>query len=225
LILIVETSSNICSIAVCQLDGKLLAEESGLQKNSHAEALPQMIKKWMFDYFNAADFNAVCICKGPGSYTGLRIGTSIAKGLCYAKQIPLISCNSFYGMAVGAKKEFPDAEVFISMLDARREDVYAEVFNHNLEIEKGIQAVTLTSEIFKQFHKNEVVVCGNSNEKWNLLTQGFSHIQHFNTEPKATFSIQETCLKYSQQDFEDVAYFEPFYLKEFVPGIPKKTIL
>lgn len=226
MILLLETSSVICSVAACSAEGKILAQKASLTYNSHAEELPVMVHDVLEKLKAEGEIlQAVAVCKGPGSYTGLRIGTSLAKGLCFAQNIPLISASAFYGMAEAAKNNFPEADIIIAMLDARRDDVYMEVFDDEGKSVRPISAETLQDNILNEIKSKRVVICGNANEKWQNLVHGFANIHRVDMEPNAAFLAKEAASKYADKAWEDVAYYEPYYLKEFIPGIPKKFTL
>ena len=193
--------------------------------NKHAEMLPEMVNRALDFIEKNAVLSAVAICKGPGSYTGLRIGTSMAKGICYAKQVPLMSVNGFLGMALQGFEKYADAEFAIAMLDARRDDVYLQVFNREGNAVSEMAAVTLVEDTLPDYASKKVVICGNSNTKWQQLVGGFNQIEFSDSEPHAAFCAKEAVAKFHNSQFEDSAYFQPFYLKDFIPGISKKFAL
>ncbi len=187
--------------------------------------LPEMVNRALDFIEKNAVLSAVAICKGPGSYTGLRIGTSMAKGICYARQVPLISVNGFLGMALHGLEMYTDAEIAITMLDARRDDVYLQIFNREGIAISEMAAVTLEAPTLHEYANKKVVICGNSNAKWQQLVGGFNQIDFSHSEPHASFCVNEAVAKFHKLQFEDTAYFQPFYLKDFIPGISKKFAL
>lgn len=225
MILGIETSSLICSVAIYNSTGAVAFELNSTDTNKHSEELPGMVSL-AIDWANSnGELQAIAVSKGPGSYTGLRIGVSMAKGLCYSLKLPLISMNAFLGMSKKSTILCPPSDYYISMLDARRNDVYVEVYDSNLNCIQEVSAITIDENTFAQYHSNKVVVCGNSNEKWKQLAGEFQYIQYFDTEPSAAFCGNEVAFKWQAKLFENLAYFEPFYLKDFIPGTPKKAPL
>lgn len=183
--------------------------------------LPVMVDSIMKDCsLEFSELSAVGISKGPGSYTGLRIGTSLAKGICFSQNIPLISLNAFKGMAANAAVKHPDCYYF-SNLDARRNEIYLEIYNAELKVFREMLALVLSSETFNNYKEN-LVFCGNSNNKIAELCGFQSTPVYLDMEPDSEFLIAEAVEKWEKRDFEDTAYFEPFYLKEFLPGTTKK---
>jgi tRNA threonylcarbamoyladenosine biosynthesis protein TsaB len=162
------------------------------------------------------ELNAVCISEGPGSYTGLRIGTSSAKGLCDALGIPLIAVSTLQGMAWGARGQMPDYELYCPMIDARRMEVYAAVYNHHLEIIENISNIILDEQTYSNFlSNNKVVFSGNGTTKFLPILSKNSNAIFCNTKTSAKYLLELGYKKYIEQNFTDLAYFEPFYLKEF----------
>ena len=163
--------------------------------------------------------DAVCISEGPGSYTGLRIGVSTAKGLCFALHKPLIAVSTLQAMAWGAKEQFPDVDWYCPLIDARRMEVYCAVFDNELQIIEPIQNKIITTETFKEIiEKQSIVFSGNGLDKCKDVL--WQHPNRFfaDTKISARYLIALAHKKYEQQLFEDLAYFEPFYLKEFIAG-------
>lgn len=166
------------------------------------------------------DLQAVAISKGPGSYTGLRIGVSAAKGLCYSLDLPLISVPTLDSIA----RQIPlkESEYAVPLLDARRMEVYSAVFDHNYNQERDTEAEIIDNTSFGDLlNKGVVYFAGDGAEKCRTI------IQHENARfltsiyPSAKEMAVVSSYKFNKADFEDVAYFEPFYLKDFVAGKPK----
>jgi tRNA threonylcarbamoyladenosine biosynthesis protein TsaB len=164
------------------------------------------------------NLNAVAVSGGPGSYTGLRIGTSTAKGLCYALEIPLIEVSTLYGMTEQIIAITPNPERFLycPMLDARRMEVYTCLLDYQLKEIKAITPLVLTESSFEEILKdNEVIFFGNGAKKFKSIMHSNSKALFIEeTEPSAVAIGKLAIQKYEQKLFEDVAYYEPFYLKD-----------
>lgn len=217
LILCLETATTNCSVALSK-DGNLLAlKEDGSNNYSHAEKLHVFIDEILKENkLKATDLNAIAVSKGPGSYTGLRIGVSSAKGLCFSLDIPLISVPTLTSLAAKVALE---TGFVIPMLDARRMEVYSSVFDRGLKQIRETKAEILNENSFADYlENNKTVFIGNGVEKFKTICE------HPNAEfitdklPSAgeMCSLAET--KYKIGDTEDVAYFEPYYLKDFIAG-------
>jgi tRNA threonylcarbamoyladenosine biosynthesis protein TsaB len=220
-ILNIETATKNCSVSVAK-DGETVAlKELNDGGYSHAEKLHEFIKDVVLEAgIELSDLKAIAVSKGPGSYTGLRIGVSAAKGLCFALNIPLISVNTLQSLSQTISIK---AGYIIPLLDARRMEVYSSVYNEKYENCREVLAEIITENSFETYlEKDKVYFLGDGAEKCKEF------IQH----PNAVFmddkfpSAKEMCLlsyvKYKKNDIEDVAYFEPFYLKDFVVIISKK---
>ena len=219
-ILHLETATTNCSVSLGR-DGKLLALiEENSASYSHAEKLHVFIDSCLKEAgLGMEDLDGVAVSKGPGSYTGLRIGVSAAKGICYAREIPLISINTLRNMAGAIDSD----GLIIPLLDARRMEVYAAVYDSKGEEVKPTWAEIVNEESFKDFSGDEPVqLVGNGAEKCREILN-YSNFQ-YNTDlvPSAGSMVQLAHSKFLQSDFEDTAYFEPFYLKDFIVTKPKK---
>ncbi|GGZ74006.1 tRNA (adenosine(37)-N6)-threonylcarbamoyltransferase complex dimerization subunit type 1 TsaB [Algibacter mikhailovii] len=219
-ILNIETATTNCSVALSK-NGKTIAlKEDNDRSYSHAERLHVYIESVLKEaHISATDLSAIAVSKGPGSYTGLRIGVSSAKGLSFALDKPLISVSTL--MALAYQVELQDGYI-VAMLDARRMEVYSAIFDTNYRQIRETQAEILEASSFAEYlEKGKVYFIGNGVEKTKTL------IQH----PNAAFiedrlpSAKEMSLlafnKYKISNIEDVAYFEPYYLKDFVALKPK----
>jgi tRNA threonylcarbamoyladenosine biosynthesis protein TsaB len=220
-ILNLETATKVCSVNLAK-DGQLLAvKEFKSDKFSHSENLNLFIQ----DVMSAADMqfkdlDAVAVSKGPGSYTGLRIGVSTAKGLCYALDIPLISVNSLQALAALKKGV---AKYTIPMFDARRMEVYSTVFDEDLNEIEPVKAVVLEKDSYQSFvNKDRTLFLGPGAEKYQNVLKHPNVIFDLQTEVSSIGMVKLSEQKYALKQFEDVAYFEPYYLKEFIAGLPKK---
>jgi tRNA threonylcarbamoyladenosine biosynthesis protein TsaB len=220
-ILHLETASTNCSVSLAW-EGELLAiKEYNSASFSHSEQLHLFIKDVLEEAgVSLQRLSAIAVSKGPGSYTGLRIGVSAAKGLCYVLNIPLISTPTLKGMAL--QKEIASG-VIIPMLDARRMEVYAAVFDATHTEVVPTRAVIIEPDSFAEFaEKGKVCVVGSGAAKCkDILTHpNFSFDDSL--IPSSRTMPMEAYRKYQQGSFEDVAYFEPFYLKDFILQQKKK---
>ena len=215
-ILHIETSTKNCSVAL-SLNGKLInLIEKTSENYSHGEQLHPFIKKMIDDsQINLEKLAAICVSKGPGSYTGLRIGVSAAKGLCYSLNLPLISLNSLSILAQDI--EVPKGTFLAPMIDARRMEVYTQILDNKHEVIKETWAEVLTEDSFKDYlQNNNILAFGFGSQKTkNLIKSPKFKTLDKPLEPSAKNMVKLSHEKFKNQDFEDVAYFEPYYLKEF----------
>lgn len=184
------------------------------QGYSHAEKLHVFIEEILKETtVGIKDLKAIAVSKGPGSYTGLRIGVSTAKGLCYALGIPLISVDT---LQVLAKKVDVESGLIIPMIDARRMEVYSAVFNHKHERIMDVQAEILTENSYAEMTE-DIYFVGDCQEKCStVLTKDNFHFLSEIVFPSAKEMSMLSYEKFTKNEFEDVAYFEPFYLKDFL---------
>ena len=211
-----ETSSTNCSVCVAK-DGEILSmRELNSANYSHAEKLHVFIEEVMTEAsLKMEDLEAVAVSKGPGSYTGLRIGVSAAKGLCYALGIPLISVSTLKSMASQVK--IKNNEVLIPVLDARRMEVYSSVFDAELNEVRETKAEIIDEHSFQEYIKSKHVhFLGSGAEKIKELFSLDTITYHCEVVPSAKEMASISADKFKVADFEDVAYFEPYYLKDFV---------
>ena len=219
-ILHLETSTKNCSVAVSRNSEMLCLCEEYDDHYGHSEKLHQFVN-WALEgaEISLGGLDAVCISKGPGSYTGLRIGVSAAKGFCYGLNIPLLSLNSLEILAQSLVNQGYD--LIIPMIDARRMEVYTAVFDNSGKMISGIEAKILDENSFEEFADKKIAFVGDGVEKskeiLNLPNAEFLEGIH----PSAKQMIRLAEKKFNQKEFEDVAYFEPFYLKEFIAGSKK----
>lgn len=227
-ILHIESSTLTCSVAVSENGICLALKESHDQSYAHSEKLVTYIDEALKEAGRApTELDAVCVAKGPGSYTGLRIGVSAAKGLCYALEIPLLSIGSLESMAnwykVNNSDELAEIETLCPMIDARRMEVYTSLFDADLNELKAVSADIIDETSFRpELAKGKVAFFGDGANKCKEMIRhpNAIFIDDFRTSSQGMISIAEQ--KYLANDFEDVAYFEPYYLKDFVAGTPKK---
>ena len=219
-ILNIETATKNCSVSLAN-DGEIVVfKELNDEGFSHAEKLHGFISDVLAETsITFSDLNAVAVSKGPGSYTGLRIGVSAAKGLCFALDIPLISVNTLISLAqsISIREGYK-----IPMLDARRMEVYSAVFDENNHLKEAVSATIISGNSFHEFlEKKEVYFFGDGAFKCKdvLAHKNAKFID--NKFPSAKEMGILSYEKYKKSDFENVAYFEPFYLKDFIALKPK----
>ncbi len=217
IILCLETATTNCSVGIAK-NGELISlKEDNSKQYSHAEKLHVFIDEILKENnLIIGDLDAVAISKGPGSYTGLRIGVSAAKGLCFSLNIPLISIPT---LDLLASKLEGERGVFIPMLDARRMEVYSAVFDSNLNQIRETRADILEEDSFRQYlDSGEVHLIGNGVKKFEDICNHKNALFHTQIFPSAAEMAKIAELKYQKSDTEDVAYFEPYYLKDFIAG-------
>ncbi len=216
-ILCLETSTTNCSVAIA-VDGEIIAlQEDNNNKYSHAEKLHSFIDQVLAESGTLkSSLQAIAVSKGPGSYTGLRIGVSAAKGLCFAMDVPLIAIPTLEALAHQAVIE---NGCIISMLDARRLEVYAAVFSSDNNQIRETKAEVLDENSYDDYLKtNKVCFIGDGVQKFKALCKHKNAVFIDNKLPSAKQIGALAELKYHKNDFEDVAYFEPYYLKDFIAG-------
>lgn len=222
-ILQIETATPVCSVAL-SINGKTIALKEEAAQNIHAASLTLFIEKVMKSAnLKFTDLDAVAVSKGPGSYTGLRIGVSSAKGLCFALDKPLIAINTLQMMANGYMLQNPNYEGLIcTMIDARRMEVFTSIYNSNLQEVEATNAKIVSETSFNSMLEgNDITFIGDGAEKCKLvLNHQNAHFSSLNFNSATNISAL-ALQAYNNQNFEDVAYFEPFYLKDFVFTTPK----
>ncbi len=209
-----ETSTKVCSVAL-SVNGQCVAiAESATDDYQHAEQLTVFIQNVLKSAsLSLKDIHGVSVASGPGSYTGLRIGVSTAKGLCYALGIPLISVDSLYALAKNAFDKYPGKRI-CAMIDARRMEVFSAIYDENMEPIKSISADVLESDSYANYAP--FVYVGDAVEKVIPLWDGSERCADVAIVCSAKGQVDLAYAKYQRREFEDVAYFEPFYLKDFV---------
>ena len=215
LILNIETATTNCSVSLSKNGETLVLKEDNSKNYSHAESLHVFIDAVLKEAnITSNEFDAIAISKGPGSYTGLRIGVSAAKGLCFALNKPLISISTLEALA---HQVDANNGVIVAMLDARRLEVYAAIFDSNYNEIRETEAQILDENAFAEYlSKGNVYFVGNGVEKTKDLINHTNAIFVDNKLPSANQMGLLAYNKYKKSDFEDVAYFEPYYLKDFV---------
>ncbi len=234
LILHIETSTRVCSVCVSR-DGQAIGLRESKEEKSHAKKLTIFIQELFNElHIKVDDLDAIAISKGPGSYTGLRIGVSTAKGLCFAKDLPLVAVNTLQSMANGIIQRQAEGNlsiheiekaILVPMIDARRMEVYSAFFNSEGEFTRDVKAEIIDESSYQDILENkQMIFFGDGSEK---ITEVIRHknakfIPGYDPSAKDMIKIAETA--FDKQHFEDVAYFEPFYLKDFIATVPKKNI-
>jgi len=235
LLLHIETATDICSVALSQGDRQLALIESG-QERSHATLLNTFIRQAMEQAdLSLKDLQGIAVSKGPGSYTGLRIGVSTAKGLAYALGVPLLASGTLENMAAGSASHdqvarlisiHGDKVLLCPLLDARRMEVYSGFYTLKNDVFRAVSADVIDEESYRSILDSyQVCFFGNGAEK---CKEALHHPNaHFidGIHPSASTMIIPVLKRYQLKQYEDVAYFEPFYLKNFIATVPKKKVL
>lgn len=226
-ILHIETSTEACSVAVSE-DGMTVFNEEDLKGPSHAVQLGVFVDEALsFVDSRAMPVDAVAVSCGPGSYTGLRIGVSMAKGICYGRNVPLIALPTLQVMCVPVLlyQDLPEEALLCPMIDARRMEVYAAVYDRALNVKRDTAADIVDEHSYLEFlDKGPVYFFGNGSAKCRekITHPNARFIEEMRPLAKWMFPLAEKA--FLKGDFKDVAYFEPFYLKEFVASRPKKLL-
>ena len=228
-ILHIETSTAVCSVAVSD-DSQVIyhEEQRSDQKGTSAELLGPMVDEAMsFADSHAIPFDAVAVSGGPGSYTGLRIGVSMAKGICYGRDLKLVSVPTLELLCVPVllRETVPDDALLCPMLDARRMEVYAAVYNRALKPVREVQADVVTADTYRLWlDERPVYFFGNGAAKcMGIINHPNAHLLE-NVEPPARWMQPLAERRLLNGQTEDVAYYEPFYLKDFVAKAAKDLL-
>ena len=228
LILNIETSTKVCSVTLAK-DGNVLSLRESYEDKSHATLLTVFIDEILKEQnVSAQALDAVAVSKGPGSYTGLRIGVSTAKGIAYGIGKPLIAVNTLQAMTKGLFESkvsaVEGADLFLPMIDARRMEVYTGVWD---KTEKQIQEITskvIDEDAFSN-HSEKLLLFGNGAQKCKEVLNQENVLFFDDYVISASHMVTLSEQKFKDKKFEDVAYFEPFYLKEFMATTPKNNVL
>lgn len=224
-ILLIETATQICSVVLAS-EGKVVAHRESDTPNAHSTCLSVFIDEVLKEsHLTPRELGAVCVSAGPGSYTGLRIGVSTAKGFCYALGIPLLSVPTLLSMASLYYRQHPDYHGLVCpMIDARRMECYTMIVNGEMEILRDTSADVIEAGCFDEWlDRGEVVFIGDGAEKTKEVLGKHSNARYdngFHLSAEGMLELAETRLR--EGKMEDVAYFEPFYLKDFVA---KKSVV
>ena len=232
LILCIETGTDICSVGIAR-DGELISLRESDEGRDHARQVGVFVDELLDEMgLQPEDLDAVAVGKGPGSYTGLRIGVSFAKGLCYGIQKPLIAIGSLNALTEVAREDYEagildvegwDDAVLCPMVDARRMEVYTQRFDAEGKALSEVTAVIIDNESFaaERVSKRPFVIFGNNAKK---CEEGLSGAQWVAVAPSARGLVRLAEEAFEAGEFEDIAYFEPFYLKDFVVTTSKKRL-
>ncbi len=234
LIINIETATNVCSVAIAN-NGELISFRESLTDKSHSALLGVFVEEILKENkIPVSQLDAIAVSKGPGSYTGLRIGVSTAKGLCYGGNIPLISLNTLKIMTFGLinnhflnKISFTSTDniLLCPVIDARRLEVFTAIYDHlNNTIEDTNAKIIKSTSYEKYLKKKKLIFFGTGANKCSKIIENKNaiFIENFNTSARYMISLSEEA--YNKKKFENVAYFEPYYLKDFIATIPKKSI-
>lgn len=223
-ILNIETATTVCSVSISKNSELIFCKEldSGF---THAENLHLFIREALSESkLKIEQLNAISVSKGPGSYTGLRIGVSTAKGFAYALNIPLISVDTLQILAKQALLLKSEDAVYCPMIDARRMEVYTSVYNLNLKMQLPIEAMIVDEVSIKKFESfNRIYFFGDGMAKCKEVLSALKNAYFIeDLKPSAKYMPELSYQKFIAKAFEDVAYFEPFYLKDFMFTTKKK---
>lgn len=232
MVICIETATNLCSVALCSSDRVISLKESNDLK-SHASMLTVFIDEILKENsIRALDLEAVAVGKGPGSYTGLRIGVSVAKGIAFAASIPLIGIETtlsmFWGIAGRIEELTGDKEntLLCPMIDARRMEVYHTIYDSSGKTLKDISAEIINENSFGDIPESKkIIFFGDGAAKCKeIIKRG--NIYYADDFRMSALHMQKPVFQaFTNRHFEDVAYFEPFYLKDFITSLPRKNIL
>lgn len=229
-LLCIETSTEICSVAIVTENGVLSAKEN-TDGNAHASQLTVLIEAACADAnISLKQLDAIAVSKGPGSYTGLRVGVSTAKGLCYALDKPLLAVSTLEALTWNARDVLQQQQIALTqnvllapMLDARRMEVYTALYNSEVETFSPIEAKIITEQSFAEVGQlHSILLFGNGAEKCLHILSTPRFIFLPNIHCSAKYMMVPALRLFQNKQFEDVAYFEPLYLKDFVGTTPKQ---
>lgn len=226
-ILNLETSTPVCSVALSK-DGAVIFNQQDFEGPSHTDKLGVFVQEALdFAEANELKVDAIAVSCGPGSYTGLRIGVSTAKGLCYGLNIPLIAIRSLEIMACALlfDPQIDEEALLCPMIDARRMEVFAAIYDRALHAVKPVSADIIDENSYSEFlEKQQVIFFGNGADKCRSILTHPHAIFKNDIHPLAQNMLALAEKAFRNEDFVDVAYFEPFYLKEFVATTPKNKV-
>lgn len=224
-LLLIETSTSLCSTALAE-DGRIVCSRRSTEPRAHASLTAVFVKEMLEESgWTVRELDAVAVSAGPGSYTGLRVGSSTAKGLCFGGQVPLIAVSTLDILARQAiEAGLPEGcKAILPMVDARRMEVYTAVYSPEGARLTDISPVILDENSFADlFASGPVTVIGDAAEKFAPLRATADGSVFMQCCPEASAMLVPAMRKYEKKEFEDTAYFEPFYLKQFIATTPKK---
>jgi tRNA threonylcarbamoyladenosine biosynthesis protein TsaB len=232
MILCLETATPVCSVALCD-SNRIISIKESHENKSHAANITLFIKELLQEAkISTEELEAVAVSKGPGSFTGLRIGVSVAKGIAYGASIPLIGIDTtrsmFNGIVGTSDKKYgtDSTSLFCPMIDAKRMEVYYALFDVKGNVLKGISAEVINEKSFSGIPESvKIIFFGDGSKKCRNITghQNSVYVDDFTVS--AAYMQKPVFEEFNAGRFEDVAYFEPFYLKDFIATIPRKNIL
>ncbi|MBR5250006.1 MAG: tRNA (adenosine(37)-N6)-threonylcarbamoyltransferase complex dimerization subunit type 1 TsaB [Bacteroidales bacterium] len=233
--LLIETSTEACSVALAEND-RILAKRWTNEPKAHARLLAPFVTEVLAEHnLSLKDCQAIAVSQGPGSYTGLRVGVSTAKGLCYGAGLPLLGIGTLDLLAEAARLHLQAQGIsaqrllIIPMVDARRMEVYAARYNADAQALTEPLPVILDEHSFEEEFQayDRLVFIGDGVQKFRtiLSEEKQSKASWFEECPDASTMLRPARVAYEKKEFKDVAYFEPFYLKDFVAGTSKKSLL
>ncbi len=225
LILLIDTATEVCSVGICR-GNELLALRESHHGTDHAALITIFIKEVASQAkYTLSDLDAVAVSNGPGSYTALRIGASVAKGICFGLQKPLLTTDTLTGLAIECARKHPDADTFFPMIDARRMEVYGALFDNGLNCLMDTRAQVLSREWWEEeiSPRGITAICGSGAQKAMTLLENLN-VRHVPLNCSATQMIPLALQAFEEKQFADIAYYTPFYLKP--PNItqPKKKV-
>lgn len=231
MILCIETATPVCSVALCDSE-KVVSMRESRENKSHASLLTLYILDILNEHgLKASELDAIAVSKGPGSYTGLRIGVSTAKGIAYGSRIPLIGIETtrsmFHGMKFAAeiKGDYSPETLFCPMIDARRMEVFYCIYDSNGQKIKDIRADIIDEGSFSEISEEmKIIFCGDGSEKCREVIKRKNRVFYNDPIISAKNMLIPADEAFMVRRFEDVAYFEPYYLKNFIATIPKNKI-
>lgn len=226
LILSIETATPVCSCSL-SLDGEILLNRESYKGQSHASLLGVFVHEMMeYTRKNNLVIDAIAVSSGPGSYTGLRIGVSEAKGLSYGLSIPMIAIPTGRIMASKMRDKVDERILLCPMIDARRMEVYTTFFDRSLKVVRETTADIIENDTYDTLlDKNKIAFFGNGSDKCKEVSTHPNAIFINDVHPLASAMVPVAEEAFAVKDFVDIAYFEPFYLKEFVATTPKNKII
>ncbi len=220
-IILIETSTSLCSVALCR-NGEVISYRESAGSKAHASLTAPFIRDVLEEsHLEVSECDAVCVSSGPGSYTGLRVGVSTAKGLCFGANLPLLSVSTMEILSEMGKDA--GCDWIVPMIDARRMEVYTTVFKDGVQL-KDTQSVIIDGDSFSEYlQKGTVLFIGDGAQKCTgLLTSPNARFRQCN--PTAAAMGRLAYERFPQGKKENVAYFEPFYLKDFIATVSKKNL-
>lgn len=228
LILNLDTSTSICSVALSDQE-KLLAYRENDEGKNHASLLTRFIDEVLKESGREpGEIDAVSVSKGPGSYTGLRIGVSTAKGMAYALSIPVIALPTLKIMASGYLSEnnpVQENDLLCPMIDARRMEVFTTMFTREIKEFRNVQADIIDENSYQEIRKDHrLIIFGDGAKKCENVLSGKEVFIDDNYRISAKHMISLSISEFEAENFENVAYFEPFYLKDFIATTPKNKV-